>query len=78
MPIYSTLEFAYNLLYQGYENPSIIDSLNKIIDNFEGIMDFYNPMDGIMESLKNILYELEDMSSTVRKRCEMKKLHMML
>jgi DNA repair protein RecN (Recombination protein N) len=64
--IYSTLEFAYNLLYQGYENPSIIDSLNKIIDNFEGIMDFYNPMDGIMESLKNILYELEDMSSTVR------------
>ena len=64
--IFKTLEYAYNVLYQGYETPSIIDNLNKVIDNFEGIIDFYKPIESICESLKNILYELEDTSSTVR------------
>lgn len=64
--IYSTLEFAYNILYQGFENPSVIDGLDKIIDGLEKIKVFYNQVEGITESLKNILYELEDISSNLR------------
>jgi DNA repair protein RecN (Recombination protein N) len=64
--IFNTLEYTYNVLYQGYETPSIIDNLNKIIDNFEGIIDYYKPIESIGESLQNILYELEDTTSTVR------------
>ncbi|HHY71585.1 MAG TPA: DNA repair protein RecN, partial [Thermoanaerobacterales bacterium] len=64
--ILGSLDFAYNVLYQGYETSSIIDNLNKIIDNFEGIINYYKPVESITESLRNILYELEDILSTVR------------
>ena len=34
--VYLSLEYAYNLLYQGYETTSIIDNLNNIINKLEG------------------------------------------
>jgi len=64
--IYSTLELSYNILYHGFDNPSVIDGINKIIDGLERIIVFYTPAEGIAESLKNILYELEDISSNLR------------
>ncbi len=64
--IFSAMEFAYSVLYQGYEASSVIDNLSKIVDNLEAIMDFYKPIDNITESLKSILYELEDISFTIR------------
>ena len=64
--IFGALEFAYRQLYQGYEIPAIVDSLNKIVGNFEEIKEYYQSIEPILEELKNILYELDDISSTVR------------
>lgn len=64
--IYSALEYSYNIIYQGFENLSVIDGLSKAIDSLENIMDFYTSAEDIAESLKNILYELEDISSNLR------------
>ena len=64
--IYGALEFAYNALYQGFEDLSVIDGLSKIIDSLEKIVGIYAPVESITESLKNILYELEDISSSLR------------
>ncbi|MFY9217421.1 MAG: DNA repair protein RecN [Tepidanaerobacteraceae bacterium] len=64
--IFSALDFAYSILYHGLENLSVTDCLSKVIDCLEKIVIFYAPVDNITESLKNILYELEDISSNLR------------
>ena len=65
--ISNVLEEAYNLLYEGYQTPSIIDNLNKTVDAFEDIKDYYQILTVVLESLTNMLYELEDISTTIRK-----------
>jgi len=64
--IYSALDFAYNLLYQGFDNLSVIDGLNKIIDSLEKIVGFYSKVTSIIQSLTNIMYELQDISYNLR------------
>jgi len=64
--IYGALNFAYNLLYQGAENLSVIDGLSKIVDSLEKVVAFHSQISGISEALTNILYELEDISTNLR------------
>jgi len=64
--IYSALDFSYNILYEGFENLSVIDGLSKVIDSLEKIVSIYAPVNDMNESLKNILYELEDISYSLR------------
>lgn len=64
--IFEVLETIYNILYRGEETPSIIDNLNKIINGFEDIKNCFKPARSSVEFMKNILYELEDFTGTVR------------
>jgi len=45
--IYGALNFAYNLLYQGAENLSVIDGLSKIVDSLEKVVAFHSQISGI-------------------------------
>lgn len=65
--IYQALEIGYGLLYKGDENPSIIDNLNRVITVLDDITTCFKSIQSIVTSLKNILYELEDHASELRK-----------
>jgi len=69
--IYSSLEMAYSLLYEGDEVPSVIDNLNRIISVLDDIRTFFKPVEANSDTLKNILYELEDQALELRKYKDM-------
>lgn len=64
--IFTVLKLGYDILYKGYEVPSIIDQLNKIINTFDEIKDLFKPIDPVFDTLNSILYDLEDLASTIR------------
>lgn len=64
--IYQVLESSYNIIYRGEDTPSIIDNINKIISGFEEIQNFYRPICSHLDFLKNVLYEFEDLTSSIR------------
>jgi DNA repair protein RecN (Recombination protein N) len=64
--IFFALEETYNILYKGEELPSVSDNLSKVIVNLEDIKDYFKQVEPIINTLKNTLYEIEDISSTVR------------
>jgi DNA repair protein RecN (Recombination protein N) len=64
--IFAALELAYSLLYLGDEAPSIIDNLGKIISHLEEIKKYFKPVESLSETLKNMLYELQDVAAAIR------------
>lgn len=64
--IAKALELGYAILYEAYENPSIVDGLSKVINSFEGIKDYYKPVVPAVEFLSTMLYEIEDLAANLR------------
>nr|PZN03485.1 MAG: DNA repair protein RecN [Bacillota bacterium] len=65
--ILRSLNFSVLTLYEGDENsPAIIDNVSKVIDALEEVVDYFASVRKDLDSLKNILYELEDVASNLR------------
>ncbi|MCG0274994.1 MAG: DNA repair protein RecN [Thermosediminibacteraceae bacterium] len=65
--ILRALNFSLFTLYEGDENnASVIDNLFKVINALEDVADYFKPIKQFVDSLKNILYELEDVVSGIR------------
>ncbi|ADL08057.1 DNA repair protein RecN [Thermosediminibacter oceani] len=65
--ILKNLNFSLLLLYEGDETTApVIDNLCRIISALEDIKDYFKPVEQPLASLKNILYEVEDVVSTIR------------
>jgi DNA repair protein RecN (Recombination protein N) len=64
--IFNVLDFAYCTIYEGYEIPSIIDNLGKVVNSFEDIKEYFRPISPSTEYLSSVLYELEDLATNLR------------
>ncbi|KXG78151.1 DNA repair protein RecN [Fervidicola ferrireducens] len=65
--ILRSLSFSLLTLYEGDENnPAVIDNVAKVINVLEEVVDYFSPIKKDLDSLRNILYELEDVVSDLR------------
>ncbi|TYP51648.1 DNA repair protein RecN [Thermosediminibacter litoriperuensis] len=65
--IMKALNFSIFMLYEGDETTApVIDNLCRIINALEDVKGYFKPVEQPLASLKNILYDMEDVVSTIR------------
>ncbi|SHM51167.1 DNA replication and repair protein RecN [Caldanaerovirga acetigignens] len=65
--ILRSLNFSLLTLYEGDENsPAVVDNVAKVVNALDEVVAYFSPIKKDLDSLRNILYELEDVVSDLR------------